>query len=55
MSDDVVPIIDVGPFLAGDPQSRYRCTGGVGTDRMVCPDGCVIATGSLAGNVASNA
>jgi hypothetical protein len=32
-----------GDKVAGDPQSRYRCSGGVGVDRMVCPDGCVIA------------
>ncbi|HEY5927525.1 MAG TPA: hypothetical protein VIV11_37835 [Kofleriaceae bacterium] len=32
-----------GDKLAGDPQSRYRCTGGVGADRMICPDGCVVA------------
>lgn len=32
-----------GDKLAGDPQSLYRCMGGVGVDRMVCSDGCVIA------------
>ncbi|HEY5951489.1 MAG TPA: hypothetical protein VIV40_38610, partial [Kofleriaceae bacterium] len=43
-----VPCIEGGFYcggnkLAGDPQSRYRCSGGVGVDRMVCADGCVIA------------
>jgi hypothetical protein len=32
-----------GDKLTGDPQSRYRCTGGVGTDRVVCEAGCVVA------------
>jgi hypothetical protein len=32
-----------GDKLAGDPQSRYRCSGGVGVDRVICPDGCVVA------------
>lgn len=32
-----------GDKLDGDPQSRYRCSGGVGVDREVCPNGCVVA------------
>lgn len=32
-----------GDKLDGDPQSRYRCAGGVGVDRTPCADGCVIA------------
>jgi hypothetical protein len=32
-----------GDKLAGDPQSLYRCSGGVGVDRMICADGCVVA------------
>jgi hypothetical protein len=31
-----------GDKLDGDPQSRYRCSGGVGVDRTFCPDGCVV-------------
>lgn len=31
-----------GDKLAGDPQSLYTCTGGVGTNRRVCSDGCVV-------------
>ena len=33
-----------GDKLDGDPQSLYRCASGVGVDRMVCPDGCVVAS-----------
>jgi hypothetical protein len=32
-----------GDKLDGDPQSRYVCSGGTGINRMVCPNGCVIA------------
>lgn len=32
-----------GDKVAGDPQSLYRCTGGVGADRVVCSDGCIVA------------
>jgi hypothetical protein len=32
-----------GDKLDGDPQSRYRCSGGAGIERMVCPNGCVVA------------
>jgi hypothetical protein len=32
-----------GDKLDGDPQSLYRCAGGVGVDRMTCANGCVIA------------
>ncbi len=34
-----------GDKLDGDPQTLYRCTGGVGTNPRVCPDGCVIRPG----------
>jgi hypothetical protein len=32
-----------GDKLDGDPQSRYRCSSGVGIERMICPDACVVA------------
>jgi hypothetical protein len=32
-----------GDKVAGDPQSLYRCSAGAGVDRMICPDGCVVA------------
>jgi hypothetical protein len=32
-----------GDKLVGDPQSLYRCSGGVGVERKVCTDGCVVA------------
>ena len=32
-----------GNEVDGDPSTRYRCVGGVGTAPMFCPDGCVIA------------
>jgi hypothetical protein len=32
-----------GDKLDGDPQSLYRCENGVGVDRMVCANGCVVA------------
>ena len=31
-----------GNEVDGDPQTRYRCSGGVGTAPMVCANGCVI-------------
>ncbi len=33
-----------GDKLDGDPQTLYRCTGGVGTNPRLCADGCVIRT-----------
>ena len=33
-------------IVDGDPQSLYRCASGVGVDRMVCPDGCVVGEGA---------
>lgn len=32
-----------GDKLEGDPQSLYRCSNGVGVDRMVCSEGCIVA------------
>jgi hypothetical protein len=32
-----------GDKLDGDPQSLYRCSGGVGVDRRICANGCVVA------------
>lgn len=32
-----------GNEVDGDPQTRYRCSGGVGTAPMPCANGCVIA------------
>ena len=32
-----------GDELDGDPQTLYRCAGGVGTGGMVCAAGCVVA------------
>ncbi len=32
-----------GDKLDGDPQTRYRCVGGVGVDGVECADGCVVA------------
>lgn len=32
-----------GDKLAGDPQSLYRCSNGVGVERTVCSEGCVVA------------
>jgi hypothetical protein len=32
-----------GDKIDGDPQSRYTCSGGTGINRMVCPNGCVVA------------
>jgi hypothetical protein len=31
-----------GDKVDGDPQSVYTCSGGVGTARMICPNGCII-------------
>lgn len=35
-----------GDKLTGDPQSLYTCNGGAGTNRRVCPDGCIIHPGA---------
>ena len=32
-----------GNEVVGDPRSLYRCQGGVGVDRMMCPNGCMVA------------
>jgi hypothetical protein len=32
-----------GDKVDGDPQSLYRCSGGVGVDRVACANGCVVA------------
>jgi hypothetical protein len=31
-----------GDKLTGDPRSLYTCTGGAGTNRMECSDGCIV-------------
>lgn len=33
-----------GDKLTGEPQSLYTCTNGVGTNRRVCTDGCIVNT-----------
>lgn len=33
-----------GNELVGDPASLYRCEGGQAVDRIMCPNGCAIAT-----------
>ena len=33
-----------GNELVGDPASLYRCEGGQAVDRVMCPNGCAIAT-----------
>jgi hypothetical protein len=32
-----------GDKLDGDPQTLYRCAGGLGVDGVVCPDGCIVS------------
>lgn len=32
-----------GDKLDGDPQTLYRCSGGIGVDPVECADGCVVA------------
>lgn len=44
---DPAPCIEGGRYcggdkLTGDPQSLYTCTGGVGTNRVECADGCLV-------------
>ncbi|MEZ4398660.1 MAG: hypothetical protein R3B06_01480 [Kofleriaceae bacterium] len=34
-----------GDKLDGDPQTLYRCSGGVGVSPRVCPDGCLVRPG----------
>jgi hypothetical protein len=34
-----------GDKLDGDPQTLYRCAGGVGVDGVTCDDGCVVRPG----------
>lgn len=32
-----------GDKLDGDPQTLYRCAGGIGVDGVVCTDGCIVS------------
>jgi|GEM_PF-1939543 len=47
---DPTPCVEGGRYcggdkLTGDPQSLYTCTGGAGTNRMECSDGCLVRPG----------